>query len=196
MTANGEVSMMNYGYQDIKRVMAEASVNFEDADKALKKTHGNIDQAAIIALRKKKGGGRALESALDAFVRLFYYRLRIEKGDRKFIDVALWIVVVIFVSGTMFSYSYYVISSICAVAVIIILLSGSKLTLEPRPKKETETEVVAVEPMKEDEVLQNYPDEEVAEAQWLLNKRPRKVLDWKFPAEVMQEVLAEGAMIA
>ena len=39
-------------------------------------------------------------------------------------------------------------------------------------------------------------DEEVARAQWLLNNRPRKVLGWKFPAEVMQEVLAEGAMIA
>ena len=39
-------------------------------------------------------------------------------------------------------------------------------------------------------------DEEVARAQWLLNNRPRKVLDWKMPAEVMQEVLADGAMIA
>lgn len=39
-------------------------------------------------------------------------------------------------------------------------------------------------------------DEEVARAQWLLNNRPRKVLDWKFPAEVMQEVLSEGAMTA
>lgn len=39
-------------------------------------------------------------------------------------------------------------------------------------------------------------DEEVAEAVWLLNNRPRKVLGWKFPAEVMQEVLAEGATIA
>ena len=39
-------------------------------------------------------------------------------------------------------------------------------------------------------------DEEVARAQWLLNNRPRKVLDWKFPAEAIQEVLAEGAMIA
>lgn len=39
-------------------------------------------------------------------------------------------------------------------------------------------------------------DEEVAYAQWLLNNRPRKVLDWKFTSEVMQEVLAEGAMIA
>ena len=38
-------------------------------------------------------------------------------------------------------------------------------------------------------------DEEVARAQWLLNNRPRKVLGWKFPAEAMQEVLAEGAMI-
>ncbi len=47
--------------------------NLDDADKALKKTHGNIDQAVIIALRKKKGGSRALESAVDAFVRLFYY---------------------------------------------------------------------------------------------------------------------------
>jgi hypothetical protein len=154
---------MNYGYQDIKRVMAEASVSFQDADKALKKVRGNIDEAVIIALRKKKGRGGILEGAIDAFVRLFYYRLRVEKGDRKFIDVALWIVVVIFVIGTMFSYSYYVISSICAVAVIIILLSGSKLTLEPRPQKETEAEVMEVEPMKEDEVLQNYPDEEVAE---------------------------------
>lgn len=39
-------------------------------------------------------------------------------------------------------------------------------------------------------------DEEVARAQWLLNNRPRKVLGWKMPAEVMQEVLAEGAMAA
>lgn len=39
-------------------------------------------------------------------------------------------------------------------------------------------------------------DEEVAYAQWLLNNRPRKVLGWKFPSEVIQEVLAEGAMIA
>lgn len=39
-------------------------------------------------------------------------------------------------------------------------------------------------------------DEEVARAQWLLNNRPRKVLGWKFPSEVMQEVLAEGATIA
>lgn len=39
-------------------------------------------------------------------------------------------------------------------------------------------------------------DEEVARVQWLLNNRPRKVLGWKFPAEAMQEVLAEGAMIA
>lgn len=152
---------MNYGYQDIKRVMAEASVSFEDADKALKKTHGNIDQAVIIALRKKKGGSHALEGAVDAFVRLFYYRLRIEKGDKKFIDVALWIVAVILVVGTMFS--NYVIGPICAVAAIIILLSGSKLTLEPRLQKETKTDVLVIEPMQEDEVLQNYPDEEVAE---------------------------------
>lgn len=39
-------------------------------------------------------------------------------------------------------------------------------------------------------------DEEVARAQWLLNNRPRKVLDWKLPSEAMQEVLAEGAMTA
>ena len=39
-------------------------------------------------------------------------------------------------------------------------------------------------------------DEEVARAQWLLNNRPRKVLGWKFPSEVMQEVLSEGATIA
>ena len=39
-------------------------------------------------------------------------------------------------------------------------------------------------------------DEEVAHVQWLLNNRPRKVLGWKFPAEVMQEVLVEGAMAA
>lgn len=39
-------------------------------------------------------------------------------------------------------------------------------------------------------------DEEVSEAQWLLNNRPRKVLGWKFPSEAMREVLAEGAMIA
>ena len=39
-------------------------------------------------------------------------------------------------------------------------------------------------------------DEEVARAQWLLNNRPRKVLGWKFPSEVMREVLAEGATIA
>lgn len=38
-------------------------------------------------------------------------------------------------------------------------------------------------------------DEEVARAQWLLNNRPRKVLGWKFPSEVLQEVLAEGATI-
>ena len=30
--------MMNDGYQDIKRVMSEASVSFEEADKALKKS--------------------------------------------------------------------------------------------------------------------------------------------------------------
>ena len=39
-------------------------------------------------------------------------------------------------------------------------------------------------------------DEEVARVQWLLNNRPRKALDWKMPAEVMQEVLAGGAMTA
>ena len=39
-------------------------------------------------------------------------------------------------------------------------------------------------------------DEEVARAQWLLNNRPRRVLDWKLPAESLQEVLAEGTMIA
>ena len=39
-------------------------------------------------------------------------------------------------------------------------------------------------------------DEEVDEVQMLLNNRPRKVLDWKFPSEAMQEVLAGSAMIA
>ena len=39
-------------------------------------------------------------------------------------------------------------------------------------------------------------DEQVARAQWLLNNRPRGVLNWKMPAEVMQVVLAEGAMTA
>jgi len=154
---------MSYGYQDIKRVMAEASVSFEDADKALKKVRGNINEAVIIALRKKKGSYGIIESAVDAFVRLFYYRLRVEKGDKKFIDMALWVVVIIFIIGTMISYSYHVISSICAVAVIIILFSGSKLTLEPRRQREPEAELVDVEPMEEDEVLQNFPDEEVAE---------------------------------
>ena len=55
-----------------------------------------------------------LERAVDAFVRLFYYRLRVEKGDKKFFDVALWIVALIAVAGTMISYSHYVISSIGA----------------------------------------------------------------------------------
>jgi IS30 family transposase len=39
-------------------------------------------------------------------------------------------------------------------------------------------------------------DEEVARVQWLLNNRPRKSLGWKFPSEVMQEVLKDGAVIA
>ncbi len=154
---------MNYGYQDIKRVMAEASVGFEEADKALKKARGNTGEAVIIVLRKKKGGGGALECAVDAFVRLFFYRLSIEKGDKKFIDVALWIVAAISIVGAMLSYSFHVVSSILAVAFIIILLSGSKLTLEPKRQKETETELVDMKPMEEDEVLQHYPDEEVAE---------------------------------
>lgn len=154
---------MKYGYQDIKRVMAEASVSFEDADKALKKVRGNVDEAVIIALRKKKDGGSILERSIDAFVRLFYYRLRIEKGDKKFIDIALWIVAVIFIIGAAIPYSNNVIFFISSVAVIIILFSGSKLTLEPRRQKETKTELIDVEPMKEDEVLENYPEEEVAE---------------------------------
>ncbi len=154
---------MNYGYQDIKRVMAEASVSFEEADKALKKARGNTSEAVIIALRKKKGGGDALERAVDAFVMLFFYRLRIEKGDKKFFDIALWIVVAICIVGTMLSYSFHVVSSILAVAFIIILLSGSKLTLEPKRQKETETELVDIKPMEEDEVLRNYPDEEITE---------------------------------
>ena len=37
-------------------------------------------------------------------------------------------------------------------------------------------------------------DEQVEEAVWLLNNRPRKVLGRKFPAEAMQEVLLESAM--
>lgn len=32
-------------------------------------------------------------------------------------------------------------------------------------------------------------DEEVAKAQWLLNNRPRKVLNWKMPSEMMRELL-------
>ena len=155
--------MMNDGYQDIKRVMSEASVSFEEADKALKKARGKVNEAVIIALRKKKRKGGVLERAVDAFVRLFYYRLRVEKGDKKFFDVALWIVALIAVAGTMISYSHYVISSIGAAAVIVILLSGSKLTFEPRQKKEAEAELVDAVPMEEDEVLENYPDEEVAE---------------------------------
>ena len=39
-------------------------------------------------------------------------------------------------------------------------------------------------------------DEEVEEAVWLINNRPRKVLGWRFPSEVMRDVLAEGAMTA
>lgn len=38
-------------------------------------------------------------------------------------------------------------------------------------------------------------DEQVADTQWRLNNRPRKVLGWRFPSEVLQEVLAEGATI-
>lgn len=154
---------MSYGYQDIKHVMQKASVSFEDADKALKKVHGKIDEAIIIALRKKKRNGGIVERAVDAFVRLFYYRLRVEKGEKKFIDMALWIVVIIFIIGIISPYSYNVISSICAVAFIVILFSGSKLTFEPRKQKEIETELVDVTPMEEDKVLQDYPDEEVTE---------------------------------
>lgn len=39
-------------------------------------------------------------------------------------------------------------------------------------------------------------DEEVEEAVWLINNRPRKVLGWRFPSEVIRDVLAEGAMTA
>lgn len=40
-------------------------------------------------------------------------------------------------------------------------------------------------------------DEEVAEAQWLINNRPRKVLNWKMPSEMIRELLnGEIAMIA
>lgn len=154
---------MKYGYQDIKRVMAEASVSFEDADKALKNVRGNVDEAVITALRKKKGSDGILERWVEAFARLFFYRVRVEKGDKKFLDIALWIVVTIIIIGAIISSAYDVVFLICLVPIIIILFSGSKLTLEPRRQKETKTELIDVEPMKEDEVLENYPDEEVTE---------------------------------
>lgn len=154
---------MDYGYQDIKRVMAEASVSFEDADKALKKARGKVDEAVIIALRKKKSNGGVLERWIDAFARLFFYRIRAEKGNKKYIDVPLWVVAAILLIGAMISHGEVVLFLVLLVPFIIILFSGCKLTIEPRRKKETKTELIDVEPMEEDEVLENYPDEEVAE---------------------------------
>lgn len=39
-------------------------------------------------------------------------------------------------------------------------------------------------------------DQEVEQAQWLLNNRPRKVLNAKFPSEALMELLADSAMTA
>jgi len=153
---------MNYGYQEIQRVMKEARVSFEEADRALKKSRGNIGEAVILALRKKNGQDGLFERGIDAFVRLFRYRVRIEKDGRKYFDLALWIIgVVMFMAEIALSYGKTF--TIYAVIALIILFSGSKLTLEPRAARDAEPELVEAEPMQEDEVLQNYPDEEVSE---------------------------------
>ncbi len=153
---------MNYGYEKILRVQKACGVSFEEADKALKRTKGNEEQARLYALRNKKKKDGAIVRTTMSLMNLINYRVKVVRNKKVYIDLALGIVLLIYFLLLLFFYDGNIFF-VTVVVFLIIVLSGSSLHLQPKQNKDEAVELIRTSPMDEDTVLEAYSDEEVTE---------------------------------
>lgn len=87
---------MKYNYQDIIKLQSAAEVNFEIADKALKKARGDFNKAQYLAMKKKKKSKSRSESTKqvsEVFNKFFSYRFVAYKKNTTYINIRMWILI-------------------------------------------------------------------------------------------------------
>jgi|GEM_PF-2262429 len=89
---------MKYNYQDITKLQSEAEVNFEIADKALKKSRGDFNKAMYLAMKQKKkyeSRSKTAHQVNDVFDTFFSYRFLAYKKNRTYINIRMWIFILV-----------------------------------------------------------------------------------------------------
>ncbi|MCK5128471.1 MAG: hypothetical protein KAQ68_01355 [Clostridiales bacterium] len=160
---------MEYGYEKVLMVQRRCGVSFEEADKALKQTKGDVDKACTYAIRKKNQDNSWSKKVLSALNNFVTYRIKINKnGETRFNIPMGIIIVIIFLYLIVVSTSYYYRNSgmgfilFCVFAIVV--LTGHTLEITPGEKKqEQKLEKVNSNIIVEEEVLEVFAEDEVHE---------------------------------
>jgi hypothetical protein len=158
---------MKKSYESIEALRQKTGVTFEQADRALAKARGDADLAAYYLMRSKAKAGEGGTGAdiWDRIAGIFLYTLRVERRDRVFLHIPVWIVYLLLIITNIFTYRGYTIVMLGFLTVYVCaLLSRASVHIEPPLRCESRLTAVETGVLPPEEAMARYPEEPVSES--------------------------------
>lgn len=162
---------MKKSYEAIKTLQQRTGATFEQADRALVRAKGDPDQAAYELLRKIARKGNTEERGPEIRSRLaglFTYTLRVERDDRVFVCIPMWVVYILIAVLLLVTNGLYyrdqapiILGSITLY--LCLLLSRCSLHIVPPRRREDKLETMETGELPVEELLARYAEDPVSE---------------------------------
>lgn len=163
---------MNKSYEKIQALQQKTGATFEQADRALARAKGNEDQAAYDLLRRmarKKKGNRGGPDVWDRIAGMFLYELRIDRDEKIYINVPVWVVYILLLVSAIASSGYcsngteaFIFGTVAIY--LCIVLFRCRVHLVPPSHKEEKLETVVAGGLADEDALVRYAEDPVIES--------------------------------
>lgn len=161
---------MNKSVEQIQALQQKTGATFEQADRALTRAKGNRDQALYYIYRdqaRKKDTSREGSGLWDRIIGVFLYTVRIDNGEKVYLNIPVWIVYILLLINALASASLYRYNGLITifwgflVIYLCVLLSRSSIHIVPPLHREQKLETVETEEWPAEEAYAQYAEDPV-----------------------------------